>query len=444
MKRVFLAWIVGLFASVSSSLAEEPQQGRRSPPEAGSAAEELLRGVDVRLLRAAEERPQAPKPLPEAGSAAADLGADVAHPPTIPMAAEAVPASPFWASAEYLLWWIKSNPLPPLMVQGQPGLLGAPGVNVVLGGNELSGNERSGGRFRAGYYLDDDRTLAVEGSYFFLAQSSSTQSVFSNGQSPADILFIPIINPVTGATSSIQVYAPIPGGFGFGRVSVDTFLQGAEANAVAKKLVNSGGLHLGLLGGFRYFQLHEKLTYDELNGATLPAQLFGTADQFETNNQFYGGQLGVQLEWAKGRWFALASGKIAVGGMQKEIDVFGTTTGVGQTGLGFNGTVPGGTFAQGTNFGHRTGSSYAILEEVTLNAGLHVRRDIVVFAGYNFLHVDRILRPGDQIDTQVNLTQYPGNGGMTGVVTGPARPAAMFNKSDFWAQGINFGLEFRF
>jgi hypothetical protein len=32
----------------------------------------------------------------------------------------------------------------------------------------------------------------------------------------------------------------------------------------------------------------------------------------------------------------------------------------------------------------------------------------------------------------------------SGALVGPANPAPLFNRSDFWAQGVNFGLEFRF
>ena len=51
------------------------------------------------------------------------------------------------------------------------------------------------------------------------------------------------------------------------------------------------------------------------------------------------------------------------------------------------------------------------------------------------------MRPGNQIDRNLNLTQGAlGNGALTGV----ALPAPLFNRSDFWAQGINLGFEFRF
>ena len=56
----------------------------------------------------------------------------------------------------------------------------------------------------------------------------------------------------------------------------------------------------------------------------------------------------------------------------------------------------------------------------------------------NFLFLSNVARPGNQIDRTVNTTQLFG----TPPVVGPARPAPLFNQSDFWAQGVNVGLEF--
>ena len=52
------------------------------------------------------------------------------------------------------------------------------------------------------------------------------------------------------------------------------------------------------------------------------------------------------------------------------------------------------------------------------------------------------IRPGTAIDRTINFSQSPVFS--TGTLVGPARPAFTFKDSDFWAQGINFGLEFRY
>ena len=70
--------------------------------------------------------------------------------------------------------------------------------------------------------------------------------------------------------------------------------------------------------------------------------------------------------------------------------------------------------------------------------GDHLR----LFAGYTFLYVGSVARPGDEIDSVINPSQCPG---FTGVVPcplmGSARPIFLGKDSSFFAQGINLGLE---
>jgi len=55
-----------------------------------------------------------------------------------------------------------------------------------------------------------------------------------------------------------------------------------------------------------------------------------------------------------------------------------------------------------------------------------------------------VLRPGDQIDRGINVAQTV-QGAIAGTAATPgARPAVSLVGSDFWAQGVNLGLEFRY
>jgi hypothetical protein len=62
--------------------------------------------------------------------------------------------------------------------------------------------------------------------------------------------------------------------------------------------------------------------------------------------------------------------------------------------------------------------------------------------GYDFIFWNGVVRPGEQIDRAVNLTQSPVFG--TGELIGPARPAPRFERSDFIAHGLSLGLECRY
>jgi hypothetical protein len=55
----------------------------------------------------------------------------------------------------------------------------------------------------------------------------------------------------------------------------------------------------------------------------------------------------------------------------------------------------------------------------------------------------RVIRPGGQIDRVVDINQIPNFGVIAPPVAG-SRPAVLFKETDFWAQGISFGVEFRY
>ena len=62
-----------------------------------------------------------------------------------------------------------------------------------------------------------------------------------------------------------------------------------------------------------------------------------------------------------------------------------------------------------------------------------------VTLGYTFIYLSHVARPGDQIDMMVNSSQFP-----PGNRNGVALPEFQFRTTDFWAHGLNFGLDIRF
>jgi hypothetical protein len=96
-----------------------------------------------------------------------------------------------------------------------------------------------------------------------------------------------------------------------------------------------------------------------------------------------------------------------------------------------------------SNIGRHQPDELAFIPEVGLNVGLQLTRHLKLYAGYSFLWVNMVARAGEQIDPVVNVTQFPILSG-AGSLVGPARPAFNFDGADFWAQGLNFGLELRY
>ena len=164
-------------------------------------------------------------------------------------------------------------------------------------------------------------------------------------------------------------------------------------------------------------------------------------DSFRTRNQFYGGQVGLQYEIRKGRWYVDALGKVALGSTHQTVTIDGSTTFIPANSTAI--VQPGGLLAQRTNIGHYSQNRFSVVPEVGLKLGYQLKPALRIFIGYNFLYWNNVVRPGDQIDRMVNTSQLPSIFG-PGQLVGPARPNFSFRQTDFWTHGVSFGLEWRF
>jgi hypothetical protein len=358
----------------------------------------------------------------------------------------------FWGSAEFLLWWIKDGNAPPLVTTGPPGsggVLGAPGTRTLFGGN-LGYDERPGARFTIGSWLDCDCTKGIELSYFFLDGGSKG---FGAASSTA-VLSRPFFNVVTGLPDAQVVAFPGVASGGI-RTSSDSSLQGADLNMLcnlccrpaccptdccATDCSRHAGFRLDVLAGPRWMQLNEDLIITEQLTDTATGTSFTVVDRFETRNNFYGGQIGARAEWQRGRCFVNLLGKVALGVTQQTVRISGTTV------FAEPGAEPsvqqGGLLALPTNIGSYSRNAFSVIPEFGVNVGCQVTDRLRAFAGYTFMYWSNVVRPGDQIDLAINPTQLPTAAG-PGTLVGPARPAFAFRDTDFWAQGISVGVEFR-
>jgi hypothetical protein len=235
-------------------------------------------------------------------------------------------------------------------------------------------------------------------------------------------------------------------------VDMETRLWGLEAN-FRHNLVCCPCYRLDLLEGFRFVDLDESLAIGE-NLFVLPNPDVPTApqtgtitlvDRFMTQNRFYGGQIGTLNEFHFGNWFINARSMVALGNTHQTAVITGNTS--------FNGGSPqeGGLLAQASNIGHYNRNRFGVITDLGMNFGYEINDCFRVFVGYNFMYWSDVARPGNQINLSVNRTQLPGAtrtivNPMTGapLPPGPRLPAFAFKGTDFWAHGVNFGLEFRY
>jgi hypothetical protein len=375
-------------------------------------------------------------------------------------------ANRWFGSAEYLLWFLRGSPTPPLVTTGSvfdnpPGAIGQPGTAILAGNSTALSRAFSGFRGRLGYWFGCDHCFGIEGGGFFLGTQQSTFSASSSG---LPFLGRPIFSP-TGRAGVEEVASPpipglaaipalffpgtngIPGSSGMVSVVNKASLWGAEANLRTNFLCGCNW-YCDCICGWRILGLNESLTVNEnllitnsgINvtnplpvGTTIAVQ-----DRFRTFNLFNGGQWGFDSLCQWGRWSLGLRTTVALGVTQRTVDIFGAT----QT------TVPGGApqsfsggiLALSSNMGRHVNNTFSVVPEVGVNLGYQCTNHIRCFVGYNFLYWSNVARPGNQIDLGINPNLVP----PVTTTAGPARPAFLFHGSDFWAQGVNFGLEFRY
>jgi hypothetical protein len=347
----------------------------------------------------------------------------------------------FTGSAEYLLWWFKNGRVPPLVTAGGDGKLGSPGTRPVVDNLDFDSDVRQGGRFTLGYHLESMPSFGVEASYFFLADRQSDVRISSDGN---PLLAQPFLNAVTGLPDATVV---AKAGVAAGTVTVGarTSLWGAEAN-LADRLINHDRFHLAALGGFRFLLLEDEVTSLEqfLVSPNVPG--FGGSrvvlqDEFRTLNRFYGGQVGLATCVPIGLLTVDIRSTIALGQMQQLADVNGVLNRLSPNGA--TTIFPGGLYALRSNSGRHQRDEFAFLPELGLNVSWQLTHYLKLYAGYSFLWVSTVARAGEQIDPVVNVSQFPLRSGL-GPLRGPARPALNLDGNDFWAQGLNFGLELKY
>jgi hypothetical protein len=128
-------------------------------------------GIPLAFAQTAPESSKdAPAKAPDNSSNAAN-----AELPAVPTATASGSGRTVYGEVEYLLWWMKGMELPALATtspngtaQDQAGVLGAPGTTNLFGGNSVNTSPRSGGRFVAGAWLDNEQNMGLEAEFLFL------------------------------------------------------------------------------------------------------------------------------------------------------------------------------------------------------------------------------------------------------------------------------------
>jgi hypothetical protein len=335
--------------------------------------------------------------------------------------------------------------LPPLLTAGAqsdrvPGALNQPGT-VVISPLRADLEDRSGARLSGGYWLTDNHTLGVDATFFGVSGRTNT---FSTGSLGDLLLGRPFVDAVTGKESALIIASFAQQQQGALTTTVTNHLWGCDGNLRAQVL-GGVGYCVSLLGGVRHLELDEKVQTAVQFHFTDPQQLVSnpfvnTLESFAARNYFYGAQVGADTRFSAGPASMEVVSKLAYGINQETASIAGSTLRSPNGVLTFD---QGGGFALPTNIGRYHRRTFALSAETGVTFAYQLSRHFHLTLGYSFLYITDVLRPGELIDRTLNMTQFPPPLG-SGTLSGPARPTFVARDTEFWAQGLSIGLQFRY
>jgi hypothetical protein len=355
----------------------------------------------------------------------------------------------WWVSGEYLLGFTRSTTLPTVASVGpfpSGGILGLSGSRP-LGGDTVDFGGVSGARFHGGVWLDSCRAYALDWGIFFLPRQEQTNR-FAPG--PGEDLGRPFFDTLLNRENSRRIVTP---GVFAGEVTsaYRSLFWGAELGA-RLRVVETPTLSLEQLFHFRYYALEESFEIEDsstalaggvvaFNGGLFaaPARV-RVNDFFSVQNRFYGGSGGLRLQWTPGRWEVQLDARLAVGAMQQNITIEGTTR---LENVGAGAIVRPGFYSASQTPVKFTEYRFSLAPDVAARIGYRVTDRMMVTAGYQFVYITNVARPSDQLDRRLNPANIPSSQTFGAAAAGP--PALpRITSSDYWMHGLNVGLMLTF
>ena len=363
-----------------------------------------------------------------------------------------------WVSFEGLTWWQKGMDLPPLVTtsignniaRADAGVLGLNTTQTLFGGGQVLTDRFDGFRLQFGIWLDRCHTWGLGAEYFNIGAESESFTGTSTGD---PILARPFFNTTTGLEDSELVAFPnVVSGTVSARATSELFGGGFHIRRLRCCQEGcSSWLFCGCDGhycsrsetrvGYRYLQLDENVTITEdlISTDTANPGSFEILDEFDVRNQFNGLDLGWKYRLTRGYWTLDTTLRMAFGTTRQSVRINGSTL-INDPANPPPTTEVGGLLAQTSNIGVYKRNEFAVVPEFNLNVGYQLTEHLRAMLGYTFIYWSNVVRPGDQIDTDVNPNFLPPP---ANPLVGVNRPAFEFRSSDYWVQGLSYGLEYR-
>lgn len=349
----------------------------------------------------------------------------------------------WFGSLELLLMFRKGDRLPPLVTStiGDPpdfetaGTRGDADTIALLGDEKLLDGMTAGGRLTIGSWLDryKDRSVVLRG--WFAGEETNGFNTDGDATTVITRPFFDVSDGITPEESTLVVAFP---DLARGSISVqaDSNVYGADISMRQLWYKGMGGT-VDLLYGYQYMGLDESLgissTSVSLSDDFAPVGSLRTViDDFDVENDFHGGQLGISTNYREGCWSFRSLAKVGFGSLSRRV----TRTGTDFRSIDANNfTDPNGLLIRSTNSGERTDNTFSWVPELDFTLGWQHFPSFDVTVGYHVIALTDAVQVSGTIDPELatNLADVP---------VGAQRPSPILRDNTFYVQGIHFGLNY--
>jgi len=359
----------------------------------------------------------------------------------------AAPSGTFYSDVTFLLWWFKpvclnvpvvtiGNPSAPV-----PGAINQPGTQIVVGGtppHRFDFGATPGGEVTLGW-IRADGLLGVEVAGL-LDEHLLRQSELHAAPNSTLSSYLPYQAP-DGSQQALPF--TIPGVVNGSSVAIgSTHVWGVEANVTLPFTLQRGGSSFfgAFLVGGRYLDLtdRDRIT-NTLQTGRWPVRRGRRPGPVPHPQSIRGPPVGHDAGDGAGkvvaRLYDQAGGRDhAPGAQHGGLAVAGHHGPVAAPGAGPLVALP-------SNIGRETAIASPWFRRSASSSRLAVTSWCSLTLGYTLIYWNKVLCPGDQMDPQVNITQLPfPRAGDRHSRAGPA----LRSPPDYFAQGLNAGLQFSF
>jgi len=202
-----------------------------------------------------------------------------------------------------------------------------------------------------------------------------------------------------------------------------------------------------MLGGYRFYEYNSNLSVSEnlrvLPGTTtilVPGTTFFVQDRFHTENEFHGGEIGVQGVGKHCWWWLDGMAKVGMGQQHRTATISGNTvTTVPNAGTA---VAAGGLLtSSATNIGEFYDSDFVFIPEFRLGGGVKVTKCCSLRAGYDVIIWSDVARAASQLPRGLqvdpnNIPPVQPGGGPDPAFTG-------IHGSELIAHGVDVSVAFQ-